>query len=73
MNKKAKIYTYTIIYSSTEEFKDKTPYAAGIVEIEQGKVAALIEGYKDGLKIEIGMEVDFSHLDAKGNAIYRFA
>jgi uncharacterized OB-fold protein len=69
---KATIYTYTVIRSSTIDFKDKTPYVAGIVESEEGKIAALIEGYQEGMPISIGQTVVFSHLDAKGNKVFRF-
>lgn len=72
MDKNAKIYTYTVIYSSTEAFKDKTPYVAGIVENDEGKRATLIEGYKEGMPIKVGMEVQFSHFDDANNPIYRF-
>lgn len=68
----AKIYTYTIIYSSTEDYKDKTPYVAGIVEDAGERRAALIEGYAEGMDVRIGMEVKFSRYDEAGNGIYKF-
>lgn len=68
----AKIYTYTIIYSSTEDYKDRTPYVAGIIEDAKERKAALIEGYTDGMEVSIGMEVEFSRYDEAGNGIYKF-
>jgi len=73
MDDKATIYTYTIIYSSTEAFKDKTPYVVGIVEKPDGtKTAALIEGYKENMPIAIGIPVVFDRADQGGNPVYRF-
>lgn len=73
MQQQAKIYTFTIIHSSTEEFKDKTPYVAGIVEDSKGRRATLIEGYRVGMQIKVGMDVFYSHNDKANNPIYRFA
>lgn len=73
MDDKAVIYTYTVIYSSTEAFKDKTPYVAAIVEKADGeKVATLVEGYREDAPPAIGMAVVFGRTDAAGNPVYRF-
>jgi uncharacterized OB-fold protein len=73
MDDQAVIYTYTIIYSSTEAFKDKTPYVAAIVEKAGGeKVATIVEGYRENIPIAIGMPVVFARTDATGNPVYRF-
>ena len=54
----AKIYTYSILRSSTEAFADHIPYCSAILELENGShVAALLDGYADGMTVEIGMEV----------------
>ena len=54
----AKIYTYSILRSSTEAFADRLPYCSAILELEDGShVAALLDGYVDGMTVEIGMEV----------------
>ncbi len=54
----AKIYTYSILRSSTEAFADRIPYCSAILELEDGcHVAALLDGYIDGMTVEIGMEV----------------
>jgi len=72
MAKKAKIYTYSIIYSPSEEFKDKVPYVAGVLEENNERFSSFIEGYKDGMDIKIGMEVEFSRFDEAGNVVYKF-
>ena len=54
----AKIFTYSILRSSTEAFADRLPYCSAILELEDGShVAALLDGYVDGMTVEIGMEV----------------
>ena len=54
----AKIFTYSILRSSTEAFADRLPYCSAILELEDGRrVAALLDGYVDGMTVEIGMEV----------------
>ena len=54
----AKIYTYTIVRSSTKALQNKTPYCTSILELEDGThISALLDGYVDGMQIEIGMEV----------------
>lgn len=37
MNEKGKIYTYSIIYSATEAFKDRVPYVVAVVENSIGR------------------------------------
>ena len=55
----AKIFTYSILRSSTEAFADRLPYCSAILELEDGShVAALVDGYVDGMTVEIGMEVE---------------
>lgn len=54
----AKIFTYSILRSSTEAFADRLPYCSAILELEDGShVAALLDGYIDGMTVEVGMEV----------------
>ena len=67
---KTTIYTYSVLFSSTEEFKDKTPYISAILEKENGeRFASLVEGYTDGIAISVGQEVK-SATNAEGNTIY---
>lgn len=71
MNRKGTIYTYTIIYSAAEAFKDKTPYVVALVEEEGKRVPTLLEGYDGSQIVSIGMEVEFVREDAAGNSIYK--
>jgi uncharacterized OB-fold protein len=65
------IYTYSIIHSASEEFKDRTPYVVALVEEEgHARVASLLEGY-DGQKIHIGMPVEYVREDTEGNPVYK--
>jgi len=72
MAEKAKVYTYTVINSASEEFKDKVPYVVAVLENKNGRFASFIEGYKDGINVDIGMEVEFSRFDEAQNPIYKF-
>lgn len=54
----AKIYSYSILRSAADAFVDRLPYCSAILEFEDGKrVPALVDGYVDGMAVEIGMEV----------------
>lgn len=67
-----KIYSFTIVYSSTEAMKDKTPYLVAIVEKPDGeKISALVEGYRPEAKVQIGSKVAFSRQAAGGSSIYK--
>lgn len=74
MKEKAKIYTYTIVNVPTEEFKGLSPYVIAVIEKEGKleKTLTRIEGYKDGMKINIGDEIMYSGIDEQGNEIYKF-
>lgn len=66
------VYTYTVIRSTSETFKDKTPYVMAVIDRGDSKVLARIEGYQEGQAISIGMKVPFLKNDETGNPIYRF-
>jgi uncharacterized OB-fold protein len=69
--KKPVIYTYSIVYSSSELFQDKTPYVTAILEDESGKrFPAFLGGYPEGKAIVIGQEVDFQGYDQNQKAVY---
>lgn len=69
----AKIYTYTVIRSSTEQFADKVPYVVAILEQNDGnRFTAFVDGYKDGMDVKIGQEVKLSGKDDAGKDIYSF-
>lgn len=65
------IYTYSVIYSTTPAFVDRVPYATALLERENGeKFASILLGYKEGMNIEIGQEVNPAGIDEKGNELY---
>lgn len=69
-----KIYTYSIITSAAEAFKDKCPYVIAIVERDDGShVMARVEGYSEGQPVSIGMPVAAVGADEQGYAVYKFA
>jgi len=73
MSRKGRIYTYTIVYSAAEAFKDRTPYVVALVEEDGRRAMSLLEGYRDGKDVKIGMEVEFVREDTAGNPIYKLA
>jgi len=73
MKRTGKIYTYTIVYSTSEDFKDKTPYALAMVEENGCRSVGILDGYDGKKPVKIGMEVDFSREDKEGCPIYKLA
>lgn len=68
---KIAIYSYSIVYSSTEEFNDKTPYLTAILEDEKGeRFASLVDGYKGGVTVAVGQIVKCIGEDDNGKATY---
>lgn len=57
MIERATIYSYSIVHSSTEEFKDKTPYVTAVLEAGGLRFAAFVAGYTPGVEVKIGQEV----------------
>lgn len=52
------IYSYTIVRSAAEEFKDQTPYIIAVIEQDSGsRVLSMLSGYKEGMQIRIGDQV----------------
>lgn len=69
--KTASIYTYSVLYSSTEDFKDKTPYLTAILQDAEGnRFASLVEGFSDGMEIAIGQEVYCTGRNADEKDVY---
>lgn len=67
----AKIYTYSILFSSSQEFKDKVPYVAAILERKNGeRFASLLDGYTDGTTVAIGQDVRCTGRDAADRETY---
>jgi len=53
-----KIYTYTIVHTSSKDFQDQTPYACAILEDEDGRrEPCILKNYTAGMPIAIGMDV----------------
>ena len=67
----ATIYSYTVIYSAAEAFKDKTPYAVALVDEDGKRIMASIEKIITPEEIAVGAAVEFSCNDENGNPQYR--
>lgn len=72
MSRHGTVFTYSVVYSGTDVFKDKTPYVVALVEENQRKRMTRIEGYTEKTEIYIGMNVTFLTEDEAGNPIYTF-
>ena len=67
--KEYSIFTYTIIYVPTDEFKGRVPYAVAVVCDDKEKFLTRIDDYKETDNIKIGDIVYFKEYDKKGNII----
>jgi uncharacterized protein len=58
---KGKLLTYTVIYVAPEQFQALTPYAVGIVELENGlKIPGMIPGLtREQLEVGMKLTLDF--------------
>lgn len=72
MNKRGTIFTYSIVHSGTDNFKDKTPYVVALVEEDQRIRLAHVEGYTEAMHVKIGMEVEYVAEAEENNPVYRF-
>ena len=70
MERKGIIFTYSILHSGSDEFKNKTPYVIALVEENHERKLSFIEGYNEGKEIAVGTEVAFKSEDRKGNRTY---
>ena len=59
---KGKLVTYTVIHVAPQQFQNLTPYAIGIIELENDlKIPGMIQGLtQEQLKIGMELNVDFS-------------
>lgn len=74
MTDPVKIYTYSILHSTSEEFKDRVPYVCAILERSNGeRFASLLDGYTPNAKVEIGQVVQCKGRDASGKETYALA
>jgi uncharacterized OB-fold protein len=62
-----KIYSFSILHSAAVEFADRVPYVSAVIEDADGKRAScILEGWKAGIPMEIGMAVkEISGKDGK--------
>lgn len=72
MGRRGTIFTYSIVHSGTETFKDKTPYVVALVEEGERIRLARIEGYTEKTEIRVGMEVELPADDGAGTPLCRF-
>jgi len=72
MRQRGTLYTYTVVHSGTEAFKDRTPYVVALVEEDRQIRLARVEGYTEGRDIGVGTEVEFMAEDPGGQPIFRF-
>ncbi len=63
---KGTLVTYTVINIAPQQFKDLTPYAVGIVQLEKGlKIPGMIQGIaQEQLKIGMPLLLDFGSCSA---------
>lgn len=67
----ATIYSYTVIFSAAEAFKDKTPYAVALVDEGGRRIMVGLETNTAPEKITVGAAVEFAGNDENGNPQYR--
>ncbi len=62
---KGKLLTYTVIHVAPEKFQSMTPYAVGVIELENGlKIPGMIrEVPTDQIKIGMKLAIDFGICD----------
>lgn len=69
--KKAQIYSYSIIYVSSEEFRKDIPYVVAILEDEnKTRFPAKVIGYCESKKVNIGDQVELVSDDKEGHVVY---
>lgn len=65
------IYTYSILYSTFPAFTDMLPYVSAILEREDGtRFPCLLEGFTEGMEINIGQEVKYLGTNEVGQERY---
>jgi uncharacterized OB-fold protein len=67
----ATIYSYTVIFSAAEAFKDKTPYAVALIDEDGKRFMAGLEATIAPEEIAVGAVVEFAGNDENGNPQYR--
>ena len=72
MGQRGTIFTYSIVHSAADAFKDKVPYVVALVEEGERIRLARIEGYTEKTDVRSGMEVELLADDGGGSPLYRF-
>lgn len=67
----ATIYSYTVIYSAAEAFKNKTPYAVALIDEAGRRIMVGLETTTTPEEIRVGAAVEFTGNDENGNPQYR--
>jgi uncharacterized OB-fold protein len=73
MCRRGTLFTYSVVHSGMDAFKDQTPYVVALVKEGQQIRLARVEGYTDRHELVVGMDVDFMAEDQEGHPIYRFS
>ncbi len=69
----AQIYSFTIVRTAAAGFVDRAPYCVAILQTPEGsRVTAMVEGYEEGMGIEVGQSVQARPDPETGAARYRF-
>ncbi len=56
-----KLLTYTVINVAPQQFQHLTPYAVGIVQLENGlKIPGMIQAKQEQLNVGMDLKLDFS-------------
>jgi len=72
MSRRGTLFTYSVVHSGMNAFKDQTPYVVALVEEDRQIRLARVEGYTDREELAVGMDVEFMAEDQEGHPIYRF-
>ena len=67
----ATIYSYTVIYSAAEAFKDKTPYAIALIDEDGKRIMAGLAATTAPEELVVGAAVEWVGEDENGNPQYR--
>lgn len=64
-----KIHSYSVIHTPTDEFKNISPYAVAIIELEEGAkiTSQIVDCNTDDVEIGQGVELVFRKIRAEGD------
>jgi uncharacterized OB-fold protein len=68
-----KIYSYSVLRSTSLDFQDKLPYVVAILEDQEGKRRSeFLHGYADGMTVNVNDPV-VAEIGADGAEVFRLA